>query len=124
MLGKIKTLIGLYSNISFVDVEDSGEGTLVGISFYGIDTTKFTEDEYNEWENFLNAVNIIHDNFQIYCSFDTSGRDWWNGRNESNYTYIDLWYSENFSDNDFAELIKALGDLVLELKTKFENENI
>lgn len=100
----IKSLISQYEGWSYLNVEDSGEGKLYGVSVDYIDTREMSEQEYEEWTELLDSVDVIHDTFQIYCSYDASSRDFWNDRNESNNTYIDIWLSDNFTKNDLFAL--------------------
>lgn len=122
MVNIIKNIIPHYKGLSYLDAEDNGEGTLIGVSVDYIDTTFFNEEQYNKWENFLDNIDVIKDNFQLYCSWDKSGYNFWNNMNESNYTYIDIWISDNFNDNDIIPLINEL-DIIIEKINKFFDEN-
>lgn len=104
----IKSLISQYDGWSYLNVEDSGEGKLYGVSVDYIDTREMTPQEYEEWEELLDSVDIIHDTFQIYCSYDKSGFDFFDRREESNHTYIDIWLSDNFTESDLFALIIEL----------------
>ena len=118
----IKNLISNYKGWSYLDAEDNGEGILFGVSVDNIDTTFFDEEQYNKWEDFLDSVDVIEDNFQIYCSHDTSGYQYWEDMGESNNTYIDIWISDNFCDKDIMPLISKL-DYLAEKFDKFFDEN-
>ena len=110
---EIKKIISNYDGLSYLNVEDSGEGSLFGVSVNYIDTKYFNEEQYEEWENLLDSIDVICDNFQIYCSWDKSGFNFWNSReDESNYTYIDIWLSDDFSDDDIKYLIDELDDII------------
>ena len=110
---EIKKIISNYEGLSYLDVEDSGEGSLFGVSVNYIDTKYFNEGQYEEWENLLDSIDVICDNFQIYCSWDRSGFNFWNSReDESNYTYIDIWLSDDFSDDDIKYLVDELDDVI------------
>ena len=89
-------------------------GIVIGLKGSGyIDTKYFNEEQYEEWENLLDSIDVICDNFQIYCSWDKSGFNFWNSReDESNYTYIDIWLSDDFSDDDIKYLIDELDDII------------
>lgn len=100
----IKSLISQYEGWSYLNVEDSGEGKLYGVSVDYIDTREMTPQEYEEWGELLDSVDIIHDTFQIYCSYDKSGFDFFDRREESNNTYIDIWLSDKFTENDLFAL--------------------
>lgn len=100
----IKSLISQYEGWSYLNVEDSGEGKLYGVSVDYIDTREMTPQEYEEWAELLDSVDIIHDTFQIYCSYDKSGFDFFDRREESNNTYIDIWLSDKFTENDLFAL--------------------
>ena len=104
---EIKKIISKYNGLSYLNVEDSGEGSLFGVSVNYIDTRYFNEEQYEEWENLLDSIDVICDNFQIYCSWDRSNRE-----NESNYTYIDIWLSDDFSDDDIKSLVDELDDVI------------
>ena len=110
---EIKKIISNYDGLSYLNVEDSGEGSLFGVSVNYIDTRYFNEEQYEEWENLLDSVDVICDNFQIYCSWDRSSFSFWNNReDESNYTYIDIWLSDDFSDDDIKHLVDELDDVI------------
>lgn len=110
---EIKKIISNYKGLSYIDVENSGEGSLFGISIDYLDTLMFTEDEYIEWEEFLDDIDIISTNFQIYCSWDRSGYDFWtNKQEESNHTYLDIWISDDFADNDIKPLFVEVDNIL------------
>lgn len=111
-----------FDNISYLDVEDNGEGKLYGLSVNNVDTLDFPEEIYDEWEDFLNSIDIIKPNFQIYCSWDRSGYKFWQNMNESNHTYIDIWVSDDFSDNDFNSLNEEIERVISKID-KFLNEH-
>lgn len=109
-------------NLSYVDVEDSCEGELHSISVHYIDTLKFNQSEYEEWENWLEGNNVIGNHFQIYGSYDQSGFGYWNiKQEESNYTFIDVWFSDDFSQDDIPAFQKAFKEFEQELYLKFHN---
>jgi hypothetical protein len=109
----IKDLISHFNGLSYIDVEDSGEGKLYGISVDYIDTLQMDEDKYNKWTDMLDSIDVINLNFQIYCSYDKSGHCFWNNNmKESNYTYIDIWISDAFCDNDINSLYNELKKVV------------
>lgn len=122
MVNIIKNIIPHYEGLSYLDAEDNGEGTLIGVSVDYIDTTFFNEEQYNKWVNMLDSVEVIRPTFQIYCSWDKSGYNYWSNMNESNHTYIDIWISDNFNDNDIIPLINEL-DIIVEKLDKFFDEN-
>ena len=111
-----------FEGLSYIDVEDSGEGKLYGLSVDYVDTLKFPEEIYEEWEDLLNSVDVIKPNFQIYCSWDGSGYKFWKNMNESNHTYIDVWVSDDFSDNDFNSLNEEI-ERVIKKIDNFLNEH-
>lgn len=111
-----------FEGLSYLDVEDSGEGKLYGLSVDYVDTLKFPEEIYDEWENFLNSIDVIKPNFQIYCSWDKSGYKFWQNMNESNHTYIDVWISDEFSDSDFNSLNEEI-ERVIKKIDDFLNEH-
>ena len=123
---EIKKIVSHYEGLSYLDVEDSGEGSLFGISVDYIDTAIFSKGEYEQWEDLLDSIDIIYDNFQIYCSWDKSGFNFWNSReDESNHTYIDIWLSDDFSDDDIKylfdevdDIIKTIDDFYFQIKKK------
>lgn len=113
---EIRKIINAYEGISYIDVEDSGEGSLFDTSVDYIDTLKLTDHEYNSWEDLLDSIDINKDTYQIYCSWDRSGYKYWTqDMEESNYTYIEIWISDDFSDNDFKSLIKELDEIVRQI---------
>ena len=119
---EIRKIISNYEGLSYLNVEDSGEGKLFGVSVNYVDTRKFNEFQYEDFTDLLDEVDVIKPTFQIYCSYDTSGYDYWSEiMEESNYTYIDIWISDEFADNDFNSLIEEL-DYVLEKIDNFLNE--
>ena len=77
-------------------------------------------------------MDIIHDTFQIYCSYDKSGFDFFNKREESNHTYIDIWLSDKFTESDLFALIieldyicrriNSLSFVKKLMKAKYKNE--
>lgn len=111
-----------FEGLSYLDVEDSGEGKLYGLSVDYVDTLNFPEEIYEEWENFLNSIDVIKPNFQIYCSWDKSGYKFWKNMNESNHTYIDVWVSDDFSDNDFNSLNEEI-EIIINKIDNFLNEH-
>ena len=109
----IKDLVSQFDGLSYVNVEDSGEGKLYGISVDYIDTTKMGKDKYNKWTNMLDSINVIMPNFQISCSYDDSGHCSWDDiMEEYDYTYIDIWISDAFCDNDINSLYNELKKVV------------
>ena len=120
---EIKKIISNYDGLSYLDAEDNGEGTLIGISVDYLDTTLFNKEQYDLWINMLDSVDVIRPTFQIYCSYDTSGYQYWKEiMEESNHTYIDIWVSDEFSDDDFTSLINEL-DKIINMINNFLNEN-
>lgn len=119
---EIKKIISNYEGLSYIDVEDSGEGKLFSVSVDYVDTRKFNVFQYDDFTDLLEEIDVIKPTFQIYCSYDGSGYDYWTEiMEESNYTYIDIWISDEFADNDFNSLIEEL-DYVLEKIDNFLNE--
>lgn len=113
-----------FDNISYIDVEDNGEGKLYGLSVDYVKTIKFSEEIYEEWENFLNSIDVIKPNFQIYCSWDKSGYKFWQNMNESNHTYIDVWVSDDFSDNDFNSLNEEIEKVIKKINDFLNEHNL
>ena len=114
----IRDLLKNFEGVSYINCEDSGEGSLFSASVDYLDTLEFDEDIYNEWEELLNSIQVIGENYQIYCSYDTSGFDYWNNRQEeSNHTCIDIWLSDDFSDEDINKLYNSL----VEVYNKIDN---
>jgi hypothetical protein len=111
-----------FEGLSYLDVEDNGEGKLYGLSVDYVDTLKFPEEIYKEWEDLLNSIDVIKPNFQIYCSWDMSGYKFWQNMNESNHTFIDIWISDDFSDNDFNSLNEEIERVISKID-KFLNEH-
>lgn len=111
-----------FEKISYINVEDSGEGKLYGLSVNNVNTLDFPEEIYEEWEDLLNSIDVIKPNFQIYCSWDKSGYMFWHNMNESNHTYIDVWVSDDFSDNDFNSLNEEIERVISKID-KFLNEH-
>ena len=115
---EIRRIISHYDGLSYIDAEDSGEGTEFGISIDYIDTLNLNENQYEMWENLLESIDIIKDNFQIYCSWDRSGYNYWSlGMQESNYTHIIIWVNEDFEDGDIVGLFDNIDEII----NKFEN---
>jgi hypothetical protein len=113
-----------FDNISYIDVEDNGEGKLYGLSVDYVKTIKFSEEIYDEWEDLLNSIDVIKPNFQIYCSWDSSGYKFWQNMNESNHTYIDVWVSDNFSDNDFKSLYEEIEKVIDKINNFLNKYNL
>ena len=111
-----------FDNISYINVEDSGEGKLYSLSVDYVNTLKFPEEIYEEWEDLLNSIDVIKPNFQIYCSWDSSGYKFWQNMNESNHTFIYIWVSDNFSDNDFNSLNEEI-EIIINKIDNFLNEH-
>ena len=65
---EIKKIISNYEGLSYIDVEDSGEGKLFGVSVDYVDTRKFNEFQYEIFNAMLDEVDVIKPTFQIYCS--------------------------------------------------------
>lgn len=113
---EIRKIISNYNGLSYIDVEDSGEGSLFGVQVCYIDTTEMTEQEYEDWTDLLDSIDVVRDTFQLYCSWDRSGYDYWTEiMEESNYTYIDIWVSDDFADDDFNALITELDNILKEI---------
>ena len=113
MVNEIKKIIDNYVGLSWLDVEDSGEGTLIGVSVDKVNTLQFDEETYNKWEEFLDGVDIIKPTYQVYCSWDKSGYKFWNiKQEESNHTYIDIWLSNEFSEKDIEYLFYEINDIL------------
>jgi hypothetical protein len=113
-----------FEGLSYVNVEDSGEGKLYALSVDYVDTLKFPEDIYEEWEDLLNSVDVIKPNFQIYCSWDMSGYKFWQNMNESNHTFIDIWISDDFSDNDFNSLNEEIERVISKIDNFLNEHNL
>lgn len=113
-----------FEGLSYLDVEDSGEGKLYGLSVDYVKTIKFSEEIYDEWEDLLNSIDVIKPNFQIYCSWDCSGYKFWQNMNESNHTYIDVWVSDNFSDNDFKSLYEEIEKVIDKINNFLNKYNL
>ena len=64
----IKDLIQSFGGLSYVNVEDSGEGRLFGVSVDYLDTLNLNKVEFEDICRVLDSVDIIKDNYQIYCS--------------------------------------------------------
>lgn len=120
---EIKKIVSNYDGLSYINAEDSGEGTLIGVSVNYIDTLKFNKEQYDLWVDMLDSVDVIRPTFQIYCSYDTSGYQYWKDiMEENNHTYIDIWVSDEFSDDNFTSLINEL-DKIIDMIDNFLNEN-
>ena len=122
---EIRKIISNYEGLSYIDVEDSGEGKLFGVSVDYVDTRKFNEFQYEDFTDLLDEVDVIKPTFQIYCSYDTSGYDYWSEiMEESNHTYIDIWISDEFADNDFKSLIEELDYILGKIDTFLNERNL
>ena len=122
---EIRKIISNYEGLSYLNVEDSGEGKLFGVSVNYVDTRKFNEFQYEDFTDLLDEVDVIKPTFQIYCSYDTSGYDYWSEiMEESNYTYINIWISEEFADNDFKSLIEELDYILGKIDTFLNERNL
>jgi hypothetical protein len=122
---EIRKIISNYKGLSYINVEDSGEGKLFGVSVDYVDTLKFNEFQYEDFTDLLDEVDVIKPTFQIYCSYDTSGYDYWTEiMEESNYTYIDIWISDDFADNDFNSLIEELDYILGKIDTFLIERNL
>jgi hypothetical protein len=110
---EIRRITSHYDGLSYIDAENSGEGTEFGISIDYIDTLNFNDSQYEEWEDLLNTIDIIRDNFQIYCSWDRSGYNYWTlGMQESNYTHIVIWVNEDFEDSDINPMFDEIDKII------------
>lgn len=122
---EIRKIVSNYEGLSYLDVEDSGEGKLFSVSVDYVDTRKFNEFQYEDFTDLLDEVDVIKPTFQIYCSYDKSGHDYWNEiMEESNYTYIDIWISDEFADNDFKSLIEELDYILGKIDTFLNERNL
>lgn len=122
---EIRKIISNYEGLSYLNVEDSGEGKLFGVSVDYVDTRKFNEFQYEDFTDLLDEVDVIKPTFQIYCSYDTSGYDYWTEiMEESNHTYIDIWISDDFADNDFKSLIEELDYILGKIDTFLNERNL
>lgn len=124
MVNEIKKIIDNYVELSWLDVEDSGEGTLIGVSVNCVNTLEFDEETYYKWVEFLDGIDIIKPTYQIYCSWDASGYKFWNEKQEeSNHTYIDIWLSDDFSEKDIEYLFYEIDDILYRIDM-FKNYHI
>ena len=124
MVNEIKKIIDNYVGVSWLDVEDDEEGTLIGVSVDYVDTLKFNEEIYDKWEEFLDSIDIIKPTYQIYCSWDKSGYNFWNKKQEeSNHTYINIWLGDEFTEKDIEYLIYEIDDILYRIDM-FLNNNI
>ena len=122
---EIRKIVSNYEGLSYLDVEDSGEGKLFGVSVDYVDTRKFNEIQYEDFIDLLDEIDVIKPTFQIYCSYDRSGYDFWTEiMEESNYTYIDIWISDDFADNDFNSLIEELDYILGKIDTFLIERNL
>ena len=122
---EIRKIISNYEGLSYLNVEDSGEGKLFGVSVDYVDTRKFNEFQYEDFTDLLDEVDVIKPTFQIYCSYDSSGYDYWTEiMEESNHTYIDIWISDEFADNDFKSLIEELNYILGKIDTFLNERNL
>lgn len=122
---EIRKIVSNYKGLSYLAVEDNGEGKLFGVSVDYVDTRKFNEIQYEDFINLLDEVDVIKPTFQIYCSYDRSGYDFWSEiMKESNYTYIDIWISDDFADNDFNSLIAELDYILGKIDTFLNERNL
>lgn len=122
---EIRKIVSNYKGLSYLDVEDNGEGKLFGVSVDYVDTRKFNEIQCEDFINLLDEVDVIKPTFQIYCSYDRSGYDFWTEiMEESNYTYIDIWISDEFADNDFKSLIEELDYILGKIDTFLNERNL
>lgn len=109
---EIRKIASSFEGLYYVDSEDSGEGILFSIGVSFLDTITFDKADYLNWETLLESIDIFRPNFQIYCSYDKSGYDYWsNIMEESNYTFINIWISSDFSDEDFNSLWREIGKI-------------
>lgn len=114
---EIRRITSHYDGLSYIDAENSGEGTEFGISIDYIDTLNFNDSQYEEWEDLLNTIDIIRDNFQIYCSWDRSGYNYWTlGMQESNYTHIVIWVNEDFEDSDINPMFDEIDKIIKKIE--------
>ena len=122
---EIRKIVSNYEGLSYIDVEDSGEGKLFGVSVDYVDTRKFNEFQYEIFNALLDEVDVIKPTFQIYCSYDKSGYDYWTEiMEESNHTYIKIWISDEFADNDFKSLIEELDYILGKIDTFLNERNL
>ena len=122
---EIRKIVSNYEGLSYLDVEDSGEGKLFSVSVDYVDTRKFNEFQYEDFTDLLDEIDVIKPTFQIYCSYDKSGYDYWGEiMEESNYTYIDIWISDEFADNDFKSLIEELDYILGKIDTFLNERNL
>ena len=70
---EIRKIVSNYEGLSYLDVEDSGEGKLFSVSVDYVDTRKFNEFQYEDFTDMHDEVDVIKPTFEIYCSYDKSG---------------------------------------------------
>ena len=122
---EIRKIISNYEGLSYLDVEDSGEGKLFSVSVDYVDTRKFNEFQYEDFTDMLDEVDVIKPTFEIYCSYDESGYDYWTEiMEESNHTYIKIWISDEFANNDFKSLIEELDYILGKIDTFLNERNL
>ena len=121
---EIRKIISNYKGLSYIDVEDSGEGKLFGVSVDYVDTRKFNEFQYEDFTDLLEEVDVIKPTFQIYCSYDRSGYDFWTEiMEESNYTYIDICIVRLF--HNFTPIVITRSIVrVIDLECRFNYINL
>lgn len=119
----IRDALSNISGITFINTEDSGEGVLFGFEINFVDTLSLNQVEYNKWEDMCADIDITNNpNFQIYCSFDSSSYDYWtNIMQENNTTYLDVWCSDNFSNNDVPNLVTEITTIIDDFNTFLKN---
>ena len=109
---QIKNIIAKHKDLSYLEAIDVNDGSLFVINVDCVNTLAFNECVYSQWEKILDYVDVIKNTFQVYCSWDRSGFKFWDSRNESNYTHLNIWVSDDFSDNDIESLCEIIDTFV------------
>lgn len=110
----LKHLLSDYG-LLFISRELSEYGVEFELSLSYVDTMEFDETDYRNYEFLLDDIDIKKENYEIYCSYDTSGFDYWqNIMQESNYTRVIINVREDIDEKEINNIIDDLIQNVVE----------
>lgn len=111
-------------DLGFSSANQSGLGYEYVFLISNFDTSNFTEEQYNEWTDYLDNADFLEDKIQIYFSYDKSGFDFWkNTMNDSNYTMLNIWLSDDFTEKNEIHALNLIDALLIEIENIYNNIN-
>lgn len=109
-------------DLGFSQARESGLGCEYSFLISNFDTSDFTEKQYNEWTDYLDNGDFREDKIEIYFSYDKSGYDFWkNTMNDSNYTMLNIWLSNDFTEENKIHALNLIDALLIEIEDTYNH---